>query len=57
MKPGEEARVLHMYGCAYPKDYSAPCTCVAGPEIMWSDWDEMRPRRYYKTPERFYVRD
>lgn len=53
LKKDEEARVLHQHGCAFPSDYSARCACRGGPEIVWADYDEARPYRFYTIPERF----
>jgi hypothetical protein len=54
LKDGERPAVLHCYRCPFPKDYGARCACPGGPEIVWPDYDELQPRRFYVTPERFY---
>jgi len=57
LKSTEHPRVMHAYGCPFPKDYSARCGCPGGPEVMWPDWDEReRPVRHYVIPERFHAR-
>jgi len=65
LKPDERPVVSHKYGCPFPKDYSATCTCPPlpgstrrtwGAEIQFPDWDETKPLRHYTTPERFCER-
>jgi sugar lactone lactonase YvrE len=51
-KPGEEARTLHAHGCRFRE---GACTCPGGPELLFADWDERTPFRFYKSPERFNV--
>ena len=54
LKPGEEGRTLHAYGCTYR---TGPCTCPGGPELVFADWDERVPSRWlHHLPERFYAR-
>jgi hypothetical protein len=55
MKPSEQARTLHQHGCPYPKNFSAACSCIDGPEIIWADHDEITPARHYTIPERFHA--
>ena len=56
VKPGElPARALHRYGCPAPRGASCVCADVGGPELVFSDWDELNPNRHYRIPERFYV--
>ena len=54
LKDGEKPVTLHCHRCAFPRDYGAACTCPGGPEIIWPDHDELKPQRFYTTPERFY---
>ncbi len=54
LKSNEKPVVLHCYTCPFPQNYSAACQCPGGPEIVWPDWDELKPVREYTTPERFY---
>jgi len=56
VKPSElPARALHRYGCLAPRGGACACGDVGGPELVFSDWDELTPNRHYHIPERFYV--
>jgi len=56
IKPGEQWLVSHQYDCptARPAHDYALCNCPGGPELFFSDWDELQPIRHRVTPERFY---
>jgi hypothetical protein len=55
LKPGEvPAILLHRHGCPAPTGGACACGDVGGPELIFSDWDELRPVRHFLIPERFY---
>ena len=49
LKPGEKASLLHRHGC--PRG----AACEGGPELVWSDHDELIPQRHLVPPLRFYA--
>ncbi len=55
LKAGEQPRTLHQYGCpaGKPPWTDGTCICHGGPELMYPDFDELTPIRFYRVPERF----
>ena len=52
LKPREAVHIGHKHDCSAPR--AGACTCPGGPNVVWADFDELKPVRHYCVPERFY---
>src|SRR6266576_252748 len=54
LKAGEQPRTLHQYGCpaGKPPWTDGTCICRGGPELMYPDFDDRKPVRFYGLPVR-----
>ena len=51
LKANEQTSAMHDHGCAAMSN--GACTCVGGPELIWCDFDEVKPYRHFFIPKRF----
>ena len=51
LKPTEQTTAFHAHGC--PAMTNGTCTCPGGPELIWCDYDEVKPLRHFMIPKRF----